>query len=215
MQFEIEARQFSKTIILGNGAFPKHPISIEILKNAETIICCDGAADELIARGMQPTLIIGDMDSISSVNRLKYKEIITQIPDQDTNDQTKAIEWAIKYGYSDIVILGATGKREDHTIGNISLLCNYANRIKVCSVSNNGIFTPVLKSSTFKSFAGQQVSIFSLNSETKITSENLKFPLNELNLKSWWMGALNESMGESFSLMFEKGEVIVFQVFES
>jgi thiamine pyrophosphokinase len=205
---------FSKTIILGNGNYPRHHIPLEILKNAETIICCDGAADELISCGMVPTVIVGDMDSISSENRQKYKDIIVQIADQDTNDQTKAIEWAIKNGYSDVVILGATGKREDHTIGNISLLCYYAKKIKVCSISDNGVFTPVLKNSTFKSFAGQQISIFSLSPRTQITSENLKYPLDELSLKSWWMGTLNESMGDNFSLNFENGELIVFQVFE-
>jgi thiamine pyrophosphokinase len=208
-------QQISKTIILGNGSFPKHPIPLAILKNAEVIICCDGAANELIANGIVPSIIIGDMDSISSGNLLKYKDIILQIAEQDTNDQTKAIEWAIKKGYTDVVILGATGKREDHTIGNISLLCNYADRISVCSVSNYGIFTPVLQSRTFISFKGQQVSIFSLKPEIKISSENLKYPLLGLSLKSWWMGTLNESLGNSFSLNFENGELIVFQGFNN
>lgn len=209
----MQTRQFSNTIIIDNGSFPNHPIPLEILKNAITIICCDGAANELIARNIIPTIIIGDMDSISQENKLKYKDIIIQIDDQETNDQTKAIEWAINNGYSDVVILGSTGKREDHTIGNISLLCNYAKRIKVCSVSDNGIFTPILESKIFESTVDQQISIFSLNPETKISSENLKFPLNELKLKSWWMGTLNESMGQSFSIQFKNGELIVFQAF--
>jgi thiamine pyrophosphokinase len=204
----------SKTIILGNGSFPKHPIPLAILKNAETIVCCDGAANELIASGMKPSVIIGDMDSISTENKRKYKDIIIQIADQEINDQTKAIEWAVGNGLEEVVILGATGKREDHTIGNISLLCDYARKIKVCSVGNNGIFTPVLQSAEFKSYKGQQISIFSLKPETKITSENLKYPLNELTLKSWWMGTLNESLCEYFSLNFENGELVVFQVFE-
>jgi thiamine pyrophosphokinase len=205
---------FSKTVVLGNGTFPKHPIALSILKNAETIICCDGAANELIANGMVPSIIIGDMDSVSPENLFKYKDIIIQIAEQDTNDQTKAIEWTIKKGYTDVVILGATGKREDHTIGNISLLCNYADRIKVCSVSNYGIFTPVLQSMNFISFKGQQVSIFSLKPDIEISSENLKYPLEGLSLKSWWMGTLNESMGNSFTLNFKHGELIVFQAFD-
>jgi thiamine pyrophosphokinase len=211
----MQTGQFSNTIVLGNGSFPIHPIPLEILKNAKTIICCDGAANELIARNIIPTVIIGDMDSISLENKMKYKDVIFQIDDQETNDQTKAIEWAINNGYSNVVILGSTGKREDHTIGNISLLCNYAKRINVCSVSDNGIFTPILESKKFESTVGQQISIFSLNPETKISSENLKFPLIELNLNSWWMGTLNESTGTSFSLKFDNGELIVFQAFKN
>jgi thiamine pyrophosphokinase len=210
----MDLSSFSKTIILGNGSFPKHSIPLAILKNAETIICCDGAANELIAFGLKPSVIIGDMDSISSENKEKYNDIIVQIADQETNDQTKAIDWAVKNGMTEVVILGATGKREDHTIGNISLLCDYARKIKVCCVGNNGIFIPVLQSTEFKSHKGQQISIFSLKPQTKITSKNLKYPLNELTLKSWWMGTLNESLGENFSLSFKNGELIVFQVFE-
>jgi len=154
------------------------------------------------------------MDSISTENKKKYRDIIIQIADQETNDQTKAIELAVKKGFKEVVILGATGKREDHTIGNISLLCDYARKIKVCSVGNNGIFTPVLQSTKFNSNKGQQISIFSLKPETEITSENLKYPLKGLTLKSWWMGTLNESLGENFTLSFKEGELIVFQVFE-
>jgi len=205
--------EFSNTVILGNGTFPSHPIPLKILNNAGFIICCDGAADELVEQGIIPSIIIGDMDSISKENYIRFKEIIVQNSDQETNDQTKAVNWAIQNGFSEVIILGATGKREDHTIGNISLLCKYAEKIKICSVSNTGIFTPVLKSTRFESFVGQQISVFSLNPETEISSENLKYPLNELKLTSWWMGTLNESFDESFSINFEKGELVIFQLF--
>jgi thiamine pyrophosphokinase len=206
--------QFSKTVILGNGIFPNHPIPLEILKNAETIICCDGAADGLIDHGLLPSVIVGDMDSISEINHLKFKDIIFENSNQDTNDQTKAVEWAINNGYSDIVILGTTGKREDHSIGNISLLSDYLKRIKVCAVCDNGIFTPIHKSTEFDSFFGQAVSIFSLSPGSKISSVNLKYQLINRTFNSWWQGTLNESMGNSFSLSFKAGEFLVFQGFE-
>jgi thiamine pyrophosphokinase len=205
--------QFSKTIILSNGAYPKHPVPLKILKEAESLICCDGAVDELIANGILPTVIIGDMDSISPINKEKYKNITIQLNDQETNDQTKAVEYCLRQGYSDITILGATGKREDHTLGNISLLCNYRNKIKVCAVSDYGVFTPIIESTSFSSFCSQQVSIFSLTPEIKINSENLKYPLDNLQLKFWWMGTLNESLSDKFSIFFDKGELIIFQVF--
>jgi len=205
--------QFSKTVILGNGVFPTHQIPLNILNNAETIICCDGAANSLIAHGMIPSVIVGDMDSITQENRIKFNDIIVQISEQDTNDQTKAIEWAINNGHSDVVILGNTGKREDHTIANISLLGDYSKKLKVCAVSDNGIFTPISHSSHFSSHCGEQVSIFSLGIGTKISSKNLKYHLDNLILDSLWMGTLNESMADTFSLHFEFGNLIVFQSF--
>ena len=74
------------------------------------------------------------MDSLSSDLALRFADRIYRDEDQETNDLTKAVKWCNERGYNDIVIIGATGKREDHTIGNISLLAEYA---KICE-SNNG-----------------------------------------------------------------------------
>ena len=51
-------------VILANGDFPSHPISLGKLQDAQTIICCDGAVNHLVKNGMEPHYILGDMDSI-------------------------------------------------------------------------------------------------------------------------------------------------------
>lgn len=205
--------KFSKNVILGNGRFPTHEIPLSILQKAECIICCDGAADILIESGITPSIIIGDMDSINETTKETFSDIIIPNFNQETNDQTKAIEWAISQNITEVVILGATGLREDHTIGNISLLARYVKDIQVQMVSNYGIFTPILSSHTFESYKGQKVSIFSLTPQVEITSENLQYSLQNLQLQSWWMGTLNKSIGETFTLDFDSGEMIVFQEF--
>nr|WP_321354447.1 thiamine diphosphokinase [uncultured Draconibacterium sp.] len=203
----------SKVVILCDGSFPKHHIPLSVLRNAEQIICCDGAADKLIKYGMEPTFIVGDIDSVSEKTKADFADRIVLNTDQETNDQTKAVEFVLNRGAKNAIILGATGKREDHTIGNISLLLDYAEKLEVLSISNSGIFRPILQSQTLPSFEGQQVSIFSLGIPAEITSKNLKYPLTKTILSSWWMGTLNECLNESFSLEFEKGKLIVFQKF--
>ena len=125
---------------------------------------------------------------------------------------TKAVQFCIKKGFKDLVILGATGLREDHAIGNISLVAQYAEEVNVQMVTNHGIFRSIKKTSEFISFPGQQVSIFPLNSETRIISKNLRYPLDEVRFDAWWKGTLNESLADTFLLEMEEGEsVIVFQ----
>jgi len=150
------------------------------------------------------------LDSIFEKQKVKYQDIIVQVADQETNDLTKAVNFALSKGFKKVTILGATGKREDHTIGNISLLVNYAKSMEVIMVSDYGIWTPALESRTFKSYKGQQVSIYTFHPEVKLISENLKYPLNEYKIKYWWEGTLNESLQDSFHLNFS-GEIIVFQ----
>ncbi|MFN8259070.1 MAG: thiamine diphosphokinase [Bacteroidales bacterium] len=206
--------EFSSVVILGNGEFPNHPVPLKALNEAKTIICCDGAADELIKRGKLPSVIIGDLDSLSEETKKKFPELIIHDPDQETNDQTKAVNWALKNGFKDIVITGNTGKREDHTIANISLLADYGLNAKISCMTNSGIFTPVYSTTSFQSFIGQQISIFSLSKGTKITSGNLKYKLQDLILDKLWMGTLNESTGTVFTLEFEQGQIIVYQLYK-
>lgn len=200
-------------VILADGNFPSHEIPLTVLRNASHIICCDGGAKSLLKSGLEPFAIVGDCDSLNPEIFRKYSDRIFKDTEQETNDLTKAVRWCSERGYDDIVILGATGKREDHTVGNISLLTEYAQFINIKMITDTGIFYPVLKNSRFESSPGQQVSIFSINSETEITSSGLLYPLIKRKLKNWWEASLNEATGDHFELEFEGGAVIVFILF--
>jgi len=175
------------------------------------IVCCDGAAEKLLAHGLKPDAIIGDLDSVPPSIRRKYHKIMVADTDQETNDLTKAVRWCADRGIEEAVIVGATGLREDHTLGNISLLADYSHMLKVTMLTDTGSFIVVEPGKTITSVPGQQVSIFSLDPAMTITSSGLRDPLDNLKLRSWWRGTLNEAEGDRFSLDFECGEVIVFQ----
>ena len=203
----------SYTVIVADGIYPTHEIPLEYLKNAKRIICCDGSTQNLIFAGMMPDAIIGDLDSLSDELANRFTDRIFLDENQDTNDLTKAVSWCNEMGYRDIVIVAATGKREDHTIGNISLLVEYAKEMNVLMVTDTGILQPLLKSSQISSFPGQQVSIFSIDPETEVTSAGLRYPLKGTKINNWWFATLNESLGDSFSLKFNQGRVIVYLKF--
>jgi thiamine pyrophosphokinase len=197
-------------VIVADGSFPEHDIPLGYLKNAGKIICCDGSAGNLVSAGYLPDAIVGDLDSLTENLAIRFADLIFLDESQDTNDLTKAVQWCREMNYNEIVIVGATGKREDHTIGNISLLAEYAKTMNVKMVTDTGIFIPFLKSCTVQSFPGQQVSLFSIDPETKVTSSGLKFPLNGIKISNWWVATLNEAHGDSFSLEFSNGKVIVY-----
>lgn len=201
-------------VIVADGSFPEHEIPLGYLKNAGKIICCDGSAGNLVSAGYIPDAIVGDLDSLTENLAIRFADRIFLNESQDTNDLTKAVQWCREMNYNEIVIIGATGKREDHTIGNISLLAEYAKTMNVKMVTDTGIFIPFLKSCTVQSFPGQQVSLFSIDPETKVTSSGLKFPLNGIKISNWWVATLNEAPGDSFSLEFSNGKVIVYLKYE-
>jgi thiamine pyrophosphokinase len=203
----------NKCVILADGSFPQHEIPVGCLRNASHIICCNGSAKSLLEAGIVPEAIVGDLDSLSDDIAEKYSDRLYRDEDQDTNDLTKAVTWCINKGYKEIVILGATGKREDHTLGNISLLAEYAKKVEVIMVTDTGVLSPHLKSCTISSFPGQQVSAFSINPVSRVTSSGLKYKLNNLKLHNWWRATLNEATGNSFELTFTGGPIIIYQKF--
>jgi thiamine pyrophosphokinase len=209
----IDFKTETYTVIVADGTFPTHKIPLGYLRDAKRIVCCDGSAESLILAGMQPDAIVGDLDSLDDELVTKYADRIFLDESQETNDLTKAVSWCSEMGYKDIVIVGATGKREDHTIGNISLLAEYVNDLNVIMVTDTGIFRPILKSSGIDSFPGQQISIFSIDPETEVTSQGLRYPLTRTKIRNWWFATLNESLGDKFSLEFE-GRIIVYLKFK-
>lgn len=202
-----------EAVIVANGRFPKSNMIIGILRNANYIICCDGAINKLDSHDIFPHIIIGDMDSANPTLLEKYKDCILKVEEQDTNDLSKAFRYAIELGFNKLTILGATGKREDHTLANISHLYRFNREVHTEIISDYGIWSCCSKTTKFKSHPGQQVSIFSNFPATKVFSENLRYPLNGMTLDELWKGTLNESTSDNFKLIFEEGEIIVFRAF--
>ncbi len=200
-------------IILADGEFPKHPVAVELLRSASGIVCCDGSAAKLIEKGFAPDAIVGDMDSLNSDFQQQYREIIHRDPDQETNDLTKAFEYTLTLSPDKIHILGATGLREDHTLGNISLLASYSEktRIPLEMYTDYGKFFSIEGDVEISIKKGDQISLFALDPRTRIISEGLKFPLREVIFDSWWKGTLNEASSNLVKLSINEGKVIVFQ----
>ena len=199
-------------VIVANGDFPSAKIPIQILQRAKIVVCCDGGADEYIAKGFTPDIIIGDGDSLSAENRERFADIIHYDADQETNDQTKAVKFLLDKGLLNIAIVGATGKRDDHTLGNIALLAEYRKMgADVRSYTDYGIFIPCSDKVTFHCKKGAQVSIFNIDAK-RLTSENLAYPIYDFT--ALWQGTLNEATAEQFTIN-ASGDYIVYITYES
>ena len=233
-----------KAIILANGLFPKREEALQAILQTPLLICCDGAYNRLVASRLfshasvfPEIYVVGDGDSLSNdykphdpdrtVDTMRFK-IEKPLPavyigryakDQDCNDLTKAVRHALSLDVTHIVILGATGLREDHTLGNISLLAEYVkmknsegNRLNIRMYTDYGYFTPIVATTRMQSFPGQQVSLFPLNNDISLSVEGLKYPINDCHFNMLWEATLNESLGKEFVVNITgDGVVLVYQ----
>ena len=192
------------TVILANGSFPRRKCLLEMLRAAARIVCCDGAASALLRAGLEPDLVVGDLDSLDPALKKRFGKRLIHESEQETNDLSKAFRACMARGWRDVVILGAGGRREDHLLGNASLLPLFAAAgAEVRMETDYGTFLPVLNSASFRRPAGTKVSIFSFHPEMPITATGLKYPLDKLRLPFWWCGTLNETNAPEFSLAFD------------
>lgn len=200
-------------VVIANGSFPTAPLPLTLLDQATVLIACDGAIAALDKRGLLPTAVVGDLDSIPVALRQRYADRIHQVIDQEINDLTKAVRFAHQAGCREILILGATGLREDHTLGNLSLLMDYAPHFdRIEMLSDYGLFTPLLHSATLESRPGQQVSLFSLTPGGEITTTGLRWEITRRQLTAWWQGTLNEALSDTFTLTLSNGaHVLVYR----
>lgn len=212
-------------VIIVNGDFPKKEYPRYIVRSADFIICCDGAFDRylrisesIFGKKRIPDAIVGDMDSLSGKSRAEYADIITGNPDQETNDQTKAFVYVMdKFpDISEIHIIGATGKRADHTIGNISLLMEYARAydldargITVDIISDHETIFPVTDTTEIQCGEGRSVSIFSPDSSLRIRSEGLVWPTDNVVFDNWWKATLNRASDDTVKLIFSHKSIAV------
>ena len=205
-------------VIICDGQFPKTDYPRYLVRTADFTICCDGslkkylrASKSIFGIEKTPDLVIGDMDTLSGSMQKKYADIIIKVDEQEHNDQTKAVRWALSNikGISRIYIIGANGGRLDHTIGNASLLMEYSRmfdlderNIFIEMVTDEGSAFAISETTEFDCGAGRQVSIFSPDNSLKIKSFGLEYPTDDVVFDNWWKATLNKAMTDTVKLEF-------------
>lgn len=205
-----------KAVIISGGNSPSERLLNKELKNAQIIICADSGADCLYKYKILPSYLIGDFDSISDSALKYFKEkgsIIEEYPrEKDFTDTELAIEKAIELDCSEIALLGCTGTRLDHFMGNLGLLLRLTKRKKKAYIvdDNNKIF--IIDES--KDIVGEHGKNFSLQAFDK-TVKNLNIKNAKYELKNYDLNIgdprtiSNEFLSEKVKLTFDSGNLLI------
>lgn len=203
-------------VILCDGEFPRKAYPLYLLENADTVVCCDGAAVKYLrftkrwfGEERLPEAVVGDMDSLPKALRERLSPIVVHVAEQDDNDQTKAMRWVLEHhpDVTEIHILGATGRRADHTIGNLGLLMEYTRLfdlgdVRVEAVSDYGTAFALTDTCELHVGKGRRVSLFSPDNSLAIKSEGLQWPTDAVVFDNWWPATLNRATDDVVRLTF-------------
>lgn len=195
-----------KCIIIANGKSPsKNVVKYFYPKGFNTIICADGGANSARKIGIIPDFIIGDLDSVT-LSTLKYfdkKSTIMQFKRQNDTDVEKCLKFAIKKKFDEVVLLGVTGNRLDHTICNLGIVIKFFDKIIVHISAEDSFLSAYNKSVVIKSKINETISLYAFDEHTFITSKGLKYPLKNSNL------AFGEKESTSNVATLERIELII------
>lgn len=215
------------TVIVSGGMIRKD-FALDFLKKLQNengekklrFIAADRGLDFFRETGLAPDIVDGDFDSVSEegkayLDSLTEAEIIKLQPEKDDTDTQSAVNLAIQKGARNILILGATGGRLDHFLGNLGILTlGKQKNVQVALVDEQNYLclaesgTRLFREKQF----GKYVSFFPVGGEVKgLTLEGFKYALNgyDLTVADCGLTVSNEIQDEEARISYKKGSLLM------
>jgi thiamine pyrophosphokinase len=209
-------------VLLANGPLTLSPVIRQVIFTADRLIGVDGGSRHLRLLDVRPHLAVGDMDSIPEDLLQEYRQADVELhlhpPKKDATDLELALELALTRGASRISILGGTGGRLDHTLGNLFLLsrCLPAG-IPACIMDQEQCVHLTDQSLTLNGSVGDTLSLLPATPEASgVSLTGLEYPLQDATLTfgtSWGMS--NVFVETRATVTLRSGRLFVFHLFRS
>lgn len=186
------------------------PKSVDVVQDESIVQDNDAGrstpAGEKDAAGGEPA----DRKKAAQIENLNFELI--HDPDQETNDLEKALKLALDRGATEVVILGATGLRLDHTLKNLSVMLQFSGRFRDILFRDVACDMRILpREFTMETRPGQIISLFPLSGKVDgITTEGLRYALNDEPLENGVRdGSSNEATGKQIRIGHRSGDLLL------
>lgn len=206
-----------KCIVLANGQPPPRKV-FDYLDSIgyDKLICADGGANSAFKCELIPDYIIGDLDSIKpEIYDYYYDKCeILQITSQNDTDVEKCLKFSYKNKFKDVILLGATGDRLDHSFCNLGITLKFFDKMRIRVIHQKSILSVYEGLAILKTIPGETLSIYGFDAKTKFVSEGLKYPLKNFTLPFGVKESTsNIAVGKEVRLKIKGGKAFVIRDF--
>ncbi len=196
--------------VLANGAPPPKACLRALCESSRHVVALDGATERLIAMGIWPDVIVGDLDSISAstLKRATRRNVrIVRVTEQETSDLEKGLRFCQRRGWKRIVVSGFMGPRLDHSINALGVFTKFPKLILTLMTSQSiGRVVQGRRVLTCSMQPGLQMSIMPLPEARGVTLAGVKWPLKNRTLKlSGKISLSNEAISSVVTLRQTSG----------
>lgn len=183
-----------------------------------SVIACDRGLEAFGRLGAAPEVIIGDFDSVSEETLCAWRkkaEMIGLPREKDVTDTHYACLYAMEHGAKKILIMGGTGGRLDHTLGNLALLALCKSRgteaILLDEKNRVRMVTESLEIKKAEQY-GTYVSVIPYGGTATVSLEGFYYPLFKKEMSpEESLGISNEITADSGFIMVESGMLLVVE----
>ncbi len=216
------AEQISERILIVTGGRIEDGFVLDLLdtKAYTYVIACDKGMEFFYRTGRHPNLIVGDFDSANAecvdyFNR-QSDVVIRQFPaKKDWTDTELAFRIALEYHPAHIDMVGATGSRLDHVLGNLQILkagCDVGVEISLLDAHNRVRLIDEPLTIKKEEQYGDFVSVLPFGGKATLTLQGMKYPLDHaLLLPGVTLGISNEIMTACARILPEYGQLLVIE----
>ena len=191
--------------LLLHGEAPK---KLPNLANYSFICATDGAYDYLKNHQITPDLITGDFDESFHISD---KIEVIQTPNQDFTDFDKILQILFDKGYKNIDVFGASGKEQDHFLGNLHTAIYWKNNLNIKFIDNYGTYFLADNFTQISNCKGQIISLIPFPKATNISTKGLQYSLEKEDLIfGKRIGTRNIASENEVEIRFESGELFIF-----
>lgn len=212
-----------KHFLVVSGGFIDDAFACRVIEEIkpDVMIAADKGMDFFYRNQIDPDFIVGDFDSAKNESLSYFKkngnvQMRELCPVKDDTDTESAIRFAIEQGATQITLLGATGSRVDHVLGNIELLgIGLSNGVPIVMLDTKNRIRMIDKGITIKKDEqhGTYVSLLPYTECVEnVTLEGFKYSLNKATLKGFCsLGVSNEIQEEVATICFTDGIMLVIE----
>ncbi len=199
-----------RALLICNGKQPSRLFARRLARRSHFIVAADGGANGARKLGITPDLIIGDLDSVTRATRKFFSStFVIRVVRQDNTDMEKALDYIVAGSLAhEVMIIGATGRRIDHTLGNLAVLTNYMGRLRTIACGDGWHAFPVRSGEQVHASVGTTVSLIPFGDCRGVTLKGLKYPLRNATVRAAHIAVSNVVKHSPFTISLRQGKML-------
>jgi len=210
----------TRAIVFANGDCNDAICTLANISKKDFLVCVDGGLRHCLAAGLQPDLLVGDLDSLDKASAVAIEgqniECVQFSPKKNASDLELTLQTLVDRSVEEVVLLGISGGRTDHVLFNWQLAASRSWPYRVRLIDDY-VDTQVVDSTRplcVTAEVGQTFSVIPLVQNAKgVEIAGAVYPLSgaELPLGST-LGLSNEVVRPCLQVSVEQGVLMVMMV---